>query len=344
MNTLYLDAQSHGDLRRAAELIRAGELVAFPTETVYGLGADATNAAAVDRIYQAKGRETDNPLIVHVADPEEIERYAVVRDRALFLRLANAFMPGPLTVIFERGERICPRVSAGLPTVAIRCPAHPAARELIRLSGVPIAAPSANRSHRPSPTAARHVKEDLDGIIAAILDGGNCDRGVESTVISVTGDMIRVLRPGVVTPEDLGAATGKRVELDPGVVAPVEDHSRVASPGMKYRHYAPKAPMCALCGEESRILSFFSEALDRFCGVLCYREDLEVLGERENAIALGSRTDPEELARNLFDCLRAFDQKPFLRQIYTRLPENVGVNIAVRNRLLRACEFCVKKV
>lgn len=342
MKTLFLNGAASGALETCAELIRRGELVAFPTETVYGLGADACNTEAVRKIYEAKGREGDNPLIVHFADAEEISAFAEIEDRALFDTLARAFMPGPLTLILPRKERLSARVSAGLSTVACRVPSHPVARELIRLSATPIAAPSANRSHRPSPTCARHVAEDLDGRIAAILDGGACRHGVESTVLSL-GETLRLLRPGAVTREMIEEVTRRPVEVDRGVYAQVDTKEKVASPGMKYRHYAPEAPLSAVVGEDGAVRAFFQAAQAEGAGVLCYEEDLPFLEENERTLSLGSASDFALQAERLFDALRRFDRLSLTR-IYTRLPASDGVGLAVQNRLLRACQFDVIEV
>ncbi len=233
-------------ISRAAQIICAGGLVAFPTETVYGLGASATDTAAVAAIFTAKGRPSDNPLIVHVSDWGQVRCVAAsVPDRARFLM--RQFWPGPLSLVLPRSRAVPDRVSAGLPTVAVRMPAHPVALQLIKAAGVPIAAPSANRSGRPSPTTARHVLEDMCGRIEAVLDGGVCRVGVESTVLDLTGSHPVILRPGGVTREALVSALGEPVQqaVWKGEAAP-------PSPGMKYRHYAPRAPLILVTGPRSR--------------------------------------------------------------------------------------------
>ena len=343
MNTLYFETATDEALETCAALIRAGETVAFPTETVYGLGADAASAEAVGKIYSAKGREGDNPLIVHFADPEDIAAYAEIPDKELFNTLASRFMPGPLTVVLPRkAGGLTPRVSAGLSTVAVRVPSHPVARELIKKAGVPIAAPSANRSHRPSPTEASHVLEDLDGRIAAVLNGGSCAHGVESTVL-LLGEELRLLRPGAVTVEMLEAATGRHVTVDRGVLSPVAAEKKVASPGMKYRHYAPKAPIVAVTGDEERVRAFFVKEAESGAGILCYEEDLAFLPQSERVISLGCREDAASQAQRLFFALRTFD-KLGVERIFSRLPAEAGIGLAVKNRLLRACEFQQKEV
>lgn len=339
MNTLRLSADSAADVSRAAALIREGALVAFPTETVYGLGADATDDRAVLSIYLAKGRESDNPLIVHFASPDEIGAYAKIPDQKRFALLAKAFMPGPLTVVLPRGDALSPCVSAGLSTVAVRCPENECARALIAQSGVPIAAPSANRSHCPSPTCAAHVLADLDGRIAAVLDGGDCRFGVESTVLALS-EPLRILRPGAVTREMLSEACGCEVLVEETAA---DTNGAVPSPGMKYRHYAPRAPMTALVGADEAVRACFEEALSEGCGVLCWEEDLSFLPESAHILSLGRKDDPAQQARRLYRHLRALDDMALTR-IYTRIPAPEGMGLAVYNRLLRACEFRIKEV
>ena len=223
-------------LERAGELIRCGELVAFPTETVYGLGANAYLAESARKVYAAKGRPSDNPLIVHVNDSADASLFAETNET--YEKLAKRFMPGPLTVILPKKDVIPDEVTGGLRTVAVRCPSNPIARELIRRSGVPIAAPSANLSGKPSPTCAEHVMQDMDGRIAMVIDGGECEIGLESTVIAVSGNSANVLRPGAVTPDMLRSA-GIAVTVDEAVTDPAKAGSAPQSPGMKYKHYAP---------------------------------------------------------------------------------------------------------
>jgi len=246
-------------LEEAAERLRRGEVVAMPTETVYGLGANALDAQACLKIFEAKGRPADNPLIVHISCWEELS--PLVREidpRAV--RLAEKFWPGPLTMIFPRAEKVPAQVSAGLDTLAVRMPAHPVARALIEKAGVPIAAPSANRSGKPSPTTAQHVLEDMDGIIPLILDGGSCDVGVESTVLDLTRPVPVLLRPGGVTAEMLLEELPD-LKVDAAVLSPLKEGQKVLSPGMKYKHYAPNAHVTVVKGTPERIARLYDEAV-----------------------------------------------------------------------------------
>jgi L-threonylcarbamoyladenylate synthase len=239
-------------IAHAGKLLREGELVVFPTETVYGLGGIATSDAAAQAIYEAKGRPSDNPLIIHVASPEDAESYAVTNDT--YYRLAEKFMPGPLTVILPKKDSIPLTVTGGLDSVAVRCPAHPVARALISAAGAPVAAPSANRSGRPSPTCAAHVVEDLDGRVAAIIDGGECEVGLESTIVKLVGDKGVLLRPGAITADALSCVC--ETEIAHAVTAALAENERPLSPGMKYRHYAPQAPLVLLEGEQDAVSAF----------------------------------------------------------------------------------------
>ncbi len=327
-------------LRQAVEVILRGGLVAFPTETVYGLGANALNGEACARIFDAKGRPHDNPLIVHLADPSDYTKYAECANTALFEEIARRFMPGPITVILPKKKEIPDEVTVGLQTVALRCPSHKIAHRLIELAGVPIAAPSANLSGKPSPTTAEHVIEDMDGRIDLILDGGESAVGVESTVISLKGDSIHLLRPGFVTAEDLFTITPK-VMIDPAVLSQLEKGVKPESPGMKYRHYAPSALLTMVCGSEEKVISFFREKLQCGCGILCFEEDIPHLkgfGDPARVIAFGKRADLSSQAHLLFAALRRFD-KMNLEHIYARHTAENDLGLAISNRLLRACAF-----
>ena len=333
----------------AAAILRAGGLVAFPTETVYGLGANALDPGAVAGIFRAKGRPPDNPLIVHVADRETVYRLARrVDGRAV--RLMELFWPGPLTLILPRQEGVPPEVSAGLETVAVRMPAHQAALDLIRAAGVPVAAPSANLSGRPSPTTAAHVWDDLGEQIDVILDAGPAGIGVESTVLDLTASVPVILRPGGVTREELEAAAGE-VRLDPAAGGGGEDAgsagkdgpaavSRPRSPGMKYRHYAPRAPLILVEGEarqaaaKVRELAELKSAAGLKVGILASAEAAPFY-PRGEILAAGSRRQPEQIAARLFSALRRFDELG-VDVIIAEGVEPAGLGLAVMNRLRRA--------
>ena len=321
-------------IERAAAVLRRGGLVVFPTETVYGLGGDATDPEAAERIYRAKGRPADNPLIIHIASPEEAERYTVTSP--LYYRLAEAFMPGPLTVILPVRDTIPSTVTAGLSTVAVRCPAHPIANALCRAAGVPIAAPSANLSGSPSPTTAAHVRDDMDGRVDMILDGGSSEIGLESTIVKPEEDgSLTLLRPGAITPEDLMAVV-PQVHIAPAVLASLKAGETVLSPGMKYRHYAPKTPFYLLDGEDSALLSYLS-SLAPGTAVFTYTEDMARLSGATAAtlIPIGQKNDPATLAHRLFSLLRDCDKRGF-SALYAPLPEPQGLGLALYNRMIRA--------
>ena len=312
-------------------------MVGIPTETVYGLAANALDGAAVAKIFRAKGRPMDNPLIVHIADVADIERFRLVREIPDSARaLAAAFWPGPLTIIMERTDAVPPEVSAGLDTVAVRFPSHPVAQRVIRAAGVPLAAPSANLSGSPSPTTARHVLNDMDGRIDAVLDGGVCSVGVESTVITLATDVPRVLRPGGVTVEELRAVLGE-VAVDDAVLHQLAEGARAASPGMKYKHYAPRANVILLRGSDEQYVDYVNSHADESVCALCCDEDL--LHLQVKTVSLGRRGDYLTHARHLFDCLRRIDENETIRTVYSRLPSTEGVGLAVYNRLIRAAGF-----
>ena len=256
-------------LSRAGELIRAGGLVAFPTETVYGLGANALDADAVRRIFEAKGRPGDNPLIVHISRVDQLSPLITGAPSPAARALMDACWPGPMTLIFPKSPAVPAEVTAGLDTVAVRFPVHPAARSLIEAARRPIAAPSANRSGRPSPTTAAHVLEDMDGRVPLILDGGACAVGLESTVIDVTGDTPRILRPGGVTPERIAEICGG-VTVDDAVLRPLREGERPRSPGMKYRHYAPTGALTIVQGGADAVRDYLLKANDELKKAMAY--------------------------------------------------------------------------
>ena len=327
-------------LALAGTLIRAGELVAFPTETVYGLGADALNADAVKRIFEAKGRPGDNPLIVHISAVEQLSPLIAGAPSPTARRLMDACWPGPMTLIFPKSERIPAAVTAGLATVAVRYPVHPAAQALIDAARRPVAAPSANRSGRPSPTAATHVMEDMAGRIPLILDGGPCDVGLESTVIDVTGETPRILRPGGVTPERIAQICGD-VQVDDAVLRPLREGERPRSPGMKYRHYAPSGALTIVQGEPDAVVAairrMYDDALTdgRRPLILALTHRLPAYGDRR-CLPLGDSAD--EMARAMFAALRQADALDADILFSEAVPAE-GVGLAVMNRLERAAGF-----
>jgi L-threonylcarbamoyladenylate synthase len=327
-----------GDLSRAAAILRAGGLVVFPTETVYGLGGDATRDEAAKKIYAAKGRPSDNPLIIHIADPADAEAYAVTN--ALYYRLAKAFMPGPLTVILPRKESIPTSTTGGLDSVAVRCPLHPVAHKLIELCGVAIAAPSANLSGKPSPTSAAHVAQDMDGRVDMIIDGGESEIGLESTIVKIDGDGLILLRPGGITYDALSLVCEK-VTIADAVMHKLAENERPLSPGMKYRHYAPTAPLVLLAGKDEDVLAYV-KAETRKCAILSYDEECEALAGRV-LFPIGKKDDLGTQARRLFAALREADTTD-AEIIYAHLPPQEGLGLALYNRLIRAAAHTVKEV
>ncbi len=322
------------DLQKAAKLLRSGELVAIPTETVYGLAANALDGGAVRRIFAAKGRPQDNPLIVHIADMEELPPL-VAEVPELAEKLAKAYWPGPLTMIFRKSARIPDEVSAGLSTVAVRMPFHPLARAVIRAAGVPLAAPSANLSGSPSPTTAAHVLADMAGRIPAVLDGGMSAVGVESTVVDVTGPVPCLLRPGGITPAMLAAVAGG-VSVNPAVTSPLPKGAAAASPGMKYKHYAPKAHVVLVRGTPAAYAAFVNSRRNDPVTAMCF--DGEEGNLRVPYITYGRRDDPAEQAHRVFDALRRLDDIG-AGTVYCACPSEEGMGLAVYNRLLRAAAF-----
>ena len=321
----------------AAELLRRGELVALPTETVYGLGADGLNEAAVARIFEAKGRPQDNPLILHISEPAELDKYCRDIPRSAW-DLAERFWPGPLTMVLPAKPIVPARTTAGLDTVAVRCPQTPITREIIRLAGVPIAAPSANLSGTPSTTTAQHVLHDYgtDGPLAAIVDAGPCRVGVESTIVSLVGERPRLLRPGGVGPEALREILGE-IEIDKAVTGSIADDAVVRAPGMKYKHYAPRARVLIVDGASEAAAACIRREYGGGDAILCFAEELP-LYEGLNVLAYGSEADPETLSAGLFAALRALD-RPEISRIFARCPAGGGVGLAVRNRLEKAAAF-----
>ena len=337
--TMTYDTQmlssSEEDIEKAAALLREGKVVGIPTETVYGLAADALNSTAVSKIFKAKGRPQDNPLIVHIGEFSDIYKYVTeVPENAD--KLAKAFWPGSLTMVLPKRDIIPMTTSGGLDTVGIRFPVHPVAREIIRRSGTALAAPSANLSGSPSPTAAMHVYNDMNGRIPAIVDGGDCAVGVESTVVSFDKDgRVRLLRPGFVSLEDIKGVVGEdNAVCAKGVTEKISDGEKVLSPGMKYKHYAPKANVTILCGTIEQFTKYVSAHNDdRVCSMIF---DSDANGFPFKYITYGDTS--EEQARKLFSVLRSLDDMG-TEQVYARCPRQTGVGLAVYNRLLRAAGF-----
>lgn len=326
------------EMKEAARLIEQGELVAFPTETVYGLGADALRPEASAKIYAAKGRPSDNPLIVHIADFTDMERVArEIPDSAR--KLAEAFWPGPLTMVVWKSEAVPSTTTGGMETVAVRMPNHPIALELIRQSGCLIAAPSANTSGRPSPTEASHVVEDLKGKIAMVVDGGPVGIGIESTIIDLTEKVPMVLRPGYITPEMLASVLGEEVIIDPGIIA-MDDTRKPKAPGMKYKHYAPKANMIIVDGQEEKVVekinSLVGEAKGRSQKVaVIATEETMSRYKADVVLCIGKRNDEDSIAQHLYKILRDCDELE-IDLIYSESFATPRIGQAIMNRLLKA--------
>lgn len=318
----------------ASKILKDGGVVGIPTETVYGLAASAYDGEAINKIFLAKGRPQDNPLIVHISNMEMLYDIAVdIPERAL--ECAKRFWPGPLTMIFKKGEKIANEVSAGLDTVAVRMPSHKTALDIIKSSGLPLAAPSANLSGKPSPTSASHVEADLDGKIDAIVFDKECSVGVESTVISFCCNPPRVLRPGAVTVEELREIIPE-IEVDKAVLEQLEENTKVESPGLKYKHYAPKTECYLVEGSSDSFIDFVNNKTSSVA--VCFKEESEFLsGEK---IVCGSLKDYGTVAQRLFSALREIDS--FGKSVaYIHAPSKNGIGLAVYNRLLRACGFKV---
>lgn len=325
-------------MQEAGNLIAEGELVAFPTETVYGLGGDALHPEAAKKIYAAKGRPSDNPLIVHIAEISDLER--VAREVPVQARLlAEAFWPGPLTMVVWKKEEVPYATTGGLETVAVRMPNHPVALELIRKSGKLIAAPSANTSGRPSPTEASHVAEDLSGRVAMILDGGPVGIGIESTIIDLTEKTPMVLRPGYITPEMLSEVLGEEVVIDPGIIA-ADDTTKPKAPGMKYKHYAPKADMLIVEGAENAVIAeinrrtYQAKEAGRKVAVVATEETKDRY-EADVVLCMGKRDDEDSIARHMYKILRECDELE-VQEIYSESFQTPRIGQAIMNRLLKA--------
>jgi len=337
---------SKEEIKEATELLREGKLVAFPTETVYGLGANALDEKAVSSIFTAKGRPSDNPLIIHIGQEKDIENLISGRVPQFAQKLMNKFWPGPLTLILPKSKKVPKITTGGLNTVAVRMPNHPIALELIKEAGLPLAAPSANLSGKPSPTLVEHVIEDLAGRVAGIIDGGQTGLGVESTVIDLSREVPILLRPGGVTYEQLLEELGQ-VDIDPAVKSKLADESKVAiSPGMKYRHYAPQAEVILIEGEEDKIKEKIEELISsdkgKKIGVMVSKEladdylgaNIKIMGSKENLI---------EISQSIFKLLREFDEEG-IEKIFIEGLQLEGLGLAIMNRLRKSAAYQIIEV
>ena len=342
MNTIYekvdvnnIDASV---IERAGSIIRDGGLVAFPTETVYGLGGDAFSKESARKIYEAKGRPSDNPLIVHIARTEDLEVIAKSIPPAALI-LSQRYWPGPLTMIFQKKDIVPKETTGGLDTVAVRFPYHPVAKALIEASGGFIAAPSANISGRPSPTNGRHVREDMDGRIEMIIDSGSCDIGLESTIIDMTVDPPMMLRPGYVNEAMLKSAVGE-VSKDPAVFCETATDAQPKAPGMRYRHYAPKGKLSIVTGDNSAVIRFIKEKTEnkdpgKRIAVLTCSAHTKEFAKADLICDAGSRDDEIGIASKLFDMLRRCDEEA-IDEIYSEEFDTPDLGLAIMNRLIRA--------
>ncbi len=335
MNTQYLPAGDPQTPVIAAQIIKNGGLVAIPTETVYGLGANGLDEQAVASIFAAKGRPQDNPLILHVAEPEQVEQFCHSIPEQAYA-LMQKFWPGPLTIVLHAQDIVPRRTTGGLSTVAVRCPDNDVTRAIIRLSGVPIAAPSANLSGKPSTTTAQHVLHDHDGRIDAVVDGGPCRVGVESTIVDLTEARPRLLRPGGITPQQLMDVLGDLV-IDKAVTAQIDKDAVVKAPGMKYRHYAPAEPVVIVAGSREKAAQYIHRHFVPGDRVLCFQEELPLYADCA-PLAYGCEADVSTLSAGLFSALRELDD-PGIHQVYARCPVGDGIAYAVQNRLKKAAAF-----
>lgn len=337
-DTLILST-SDEDLAVAGEILSRGGIVAIPTETVYGLAGNALDGDTVKKIYQAKGRPSDNPLIVHISDFSRWKELVTeIPDSAV--ALTEKYWPGPLTVILPKSNIIPKEVSGGLSTVAVRMPSDPVARKIIEKAGVPLAAPSANTSGKPSPTSAKHVTEDLTGKVDAIVDGGECQVGVESTVVTLCTNPPRLLRPGGITPEMLTEVLGE-IEIDDAVYSALAEGQAVSSPGMKYKHYSPEAKVLLIKGSFENYKKYIELHKTEKSVALCFEgeeKDLPII-----SITYGKKSNAFSQAKHIFDALRKIDETG-ADVAFARFPEKDGVGLAVFNRLIRAAAFNVIEV
>ena len=335
MQTLCLSANEPNTAAVAAGIIRDGGLVAIPTETVYGLGANGLDEKAVAQIFEVKGRPQDNPLILHVADKEQIGLLCKDIPEEAY-QMADAFWPGPLTMVLPARDVVPKRTTGGLFTVAVRCPDSEITRDIIRLAGVPLAAPSANISGKPSTTTAQHVLHDHDGKIPLVVDGGPCRVGVESTIVDLTERPARLLRPGGISPEALKEILGDLI-IDKAVIAQIDHDAVVKAPGMKYRHYAPQEPIIIVSGNREAAATYIRAHFEKGDRVLCFEEELP-LYEGCAPLSYGQEANVDTLCAGLFAALRELDD-PKIHQVYARCPEGGGIAYAVQNRLKKAAAF-----
>ena len=332
------DEKDREQIQEAARILREGELVIFPTETVYGLGGNGLDEEAVDKIFRAKGRPKDNPLILHVADPEQVlDLVKVIPPKGK--DCMDVFWPGPLTLIFERSEKVSDSVTAGADTVAIRMPSHPIAHAILKAAAVPVAAPSANTSGRPSPTRLAHVLEDMEGKVPLIVDSGDANVGIESTVLDVTVDPPMIYRPGGVTKEDLEAIIGE-VAVDETTIDANKD-AVPKSPGQKYRHYAPKGDATLFAGDLKNIAKEINRRLAEAepgakTAVLCTMETRDLYEGMDLLVDMGSREHLEDVAHNLFESLRRCDEEG-IDLLFVEGFDFRGLGVGIMNRLLKAC-------
>lgn len=335
METKIMKPEEELAVITAAIYLTAGELVALPTETVYGLGANGLNPKAVAKIFEAKGRPQDNPLILHIADIGQLDTLCHDIPESAY-RLAETFWPGPLTMVLPAKEIVPKCTTAGLPTVAVRCPDCEITRQIIRRAGVPVAAPSANISGKPSTTTAQHVYDDHNGKIPLIIDGGPCRVGVESTIVDLTEQPPRLLRPGGITPEQLTEVLGA-LTVDKAVTGQIDTDAVVKAPGMKYRHYAPQADVVIVSGSREKAAAYIHRHFTPNDRVLCFQEELSLYADC-NPLSYGKESQVETLSAGLFVALRQLDD-PKIRKVYARCPEGGGVAYAVQNRLKKAAAF-----
>ena len=334
-NTKRPAKEVEDQIMAAARILRGGGLLGIPTETVYGLGANGLDENAVRRIFEAKGRPQDNPLILHVPGPQWLARYCVDVPPMAY-ELARRFWPGPLTMILKRNRVVPDVTTAGLDTVGVRCPSHPVTLAIIREAGVPVAAPSANTSGRPSCTTAQDVLEDMNGKIEGVVDGGPCTVGVESTILDLTCTPPRLLRPGGLPLEDLENVVG-RIDVDKAVTSLLKNGEKPKAPGMKYRHYAPKAPVTVVTGAPGKSAQEIQKRLTDTAGVICFDEYAPLFAGHE-VRTLGPCGDKLTQAQRVFDVLRSFDSSP-VTEIFAQCPDNRGLGLAINNRLKKAAGF-----